>query len=92
MDSCPFLTIHIAGILQLVDQIVKSALEWQPNFNSEIFLNKLTIFYEKYNPDKIDTVDALALKHRGHEDDLIVKLEKRYKANFHAVMEEEEEL
>ena len=77
--------------MKLVDQIVKSALEWQPNFNQENFLQKLTLFYEKYNPDKVDTVDALALKHRGHEDDLIDKLEHRYKATFDAVMEDEEE-
>ena len=75
--------------MKLVDQIVKSALEWQPNFNQENFLQKLTLFYEKYNQDKVDTVDALALKHRGHEDDLIVKLEHRYKATFDAVEEEE---
>ena len=42
--------------MKLVDQIVKSALEWQPNFNQENFLQKLTLFYEKYNPDKVDSM------------------------------------
>ena len=70
------------GILNLVDHIVKAALDWRPHFDEETFMSKLTLFYERHNPDKVDTVEALASKHRGFEDDLIQKLETRYKASF----------
>ena len=70
------------GILKLVNQIVTAALKWRPHFDEERFRTKLYNFYDKHNPEKIDTVDALAKKHEGHEDDLIYRLEKRYKVNF----------
>jgi len=76
------------GILKLVDQVVKAALQWRPHFDEEVFKEKLMIFYEKHNPEKIDTVDALAKKHEGHEEDLVLRLEKRYRASFDGNQEE----
>ena len=70
------------GILHLMNTIITAALKWRPGFNSEEFRAKLLTFYELHNPSKVDSVEALANKHEGHEDDLIMKLEHRYKASF----------
>jgi thioredoxin-like negative regulator of GroEL len=70
------------GILDLMNTIITAALKWRPQFDEEIFRSKLLLFYELHNPSKVDTVDALASKHEGHEDDLIMKLEKRYRVKF----------
>ena len=72
------------GILNLMNQIITAALKWRPHFDEEVFRTKLIQFYEKHNPEKMDTVEALWKKHEGHEDDLIMKLERRYKASFDA--------
>lgn len=69
------------GILQLVDTIGRAALQHR-EFDEEEFVERLRDYYEIHNPTKVDKVEALALKHRGHENDLISKLEKRYGAPF----------
>ena len=39
---------------------------------------RLVAFYEKYNPDKLPTVDATLEKFKGKEGELFAKLEAKY--------------
>jgi cyclophilin family peptidyl-prolyl cis-trans isomerase len=39
---------------------------------------RLVAFYEKYNPSKLDTVDATLLKYQGKEEEMFRKLEQKY--------------
>eukprot|EP00946_MAST-07B_sp_MAST-7B-sp1_P001667 g1667.t1 len=82
-DELQFNTPHFPalGILSLVDTIGRAALVGN-EFDEEDFIERLTEFYEIHNPNKVDKVEALAAKHRGHEEDLIRNLEKRYGAAF----------
>merc|ERR1712224_17132 len=82
-NELKFSTPHFPalGILSLVDTIGRAALT-QIEFDEEDFLERLTEFYEIHNPAKVEKVEALAAKHRGHEEDLIRNLEKRYGSPF----------
>ena len=82
-EEMQFHTPHFPalGILSLVDTIGRAALSGR-DFDEEDFLERLTEFYEIHNPTKVEKVEALAAKHRGHEDDLIRNLEKRYGTSF----------
>jgi len=39
---------------------------------------RLIAFYQKYNPEKLDTVESTLIKYQGKEDDLFQKLEAKY--------------
>ncbi len=82
-DELQFSAPHFPalGILSLVDTIGRAALSGS-EFDEADFLERLTEFYEIHNPAKVGKVEALAAKHRGHEDDLIRNLEKRYGSPF----------
>ena len=42
---------------------------------------KLTSFYKKYNPTKLDEIDGMLTKYCGKEDDLFHRLVKKYNAD-----------
>jgi len=39
---------------------------------------EVTMIYQKYNPTKINSIDGLLVKYRGHEAQLIERLKKKY--------------
>jgi cyclophilin family peptidyl-prolyl cis-trans isomerase len=42
---------------------------------------RLTEFYQKHNPSKVDTVDATLAKYKGKEEDLFQKLKAKYEGS-----------
>lgn len=56
-----------------------SALSYRPNFDEEEFRLKLTEFYEKHNPEKINSVPKLLDLYKGEEDVLWSDLHEKYK-------------
>ena len=48
------------------------------SYDEEEIIDLLTAFFMAHDPDKVESVLDLIEKNRGHETDLILRLEKRY--------------
>lgn len=56
----------------------KYSIPYNPPSQAHHYRDRLVKFYEKYNPEKVGTVDKTLEKFRGREEDLFQALRKKY--------------
>ena len=74
----PFtLPTDLSGIKD-IEKIDLSSLVYQNDVMWMTLKRRLTIFYEKYNPDKVSDINNLIKEYGNKEKDLITKITKKY--------------